>query len=55
MITIPYALTIGSIMYTMLYTRSDVSYTLSDTSRYQSDYGEALDNCKEHPKLLEKN
>ena len=33
----PYALAIGSIMYTMLYTRPGVSYALSVTSRYQSD------------------
>jgi hypothetical protein len=39
--TIPYASAIGSIMYTMLCTRLDVSYTLSATSRYQSNYGEA--------------
>jgi hypothetical protein len=38
---IPYALAIGSIMYVMLCTRSDVSYALSATSRYQSNYGEA--------------
>ena len=31
---IPYALVIGSIMYVMLYTRPDVSYALSITSRY---------------------
>ncbi|PKI67476.1 hypothetical protein CRG98_012060 [Punica granatum] len=37
---IPYASTIGSIMYAMLCTRSDVSYALSMTSRYQSDPGE---------------
>jgi hypothetical protein len=28
-------------MYAMLYTRPDVSYALSATSRYQSNYGEA--------------
>ena len=37
---IPYASTIGSIMYAMLYTRPDVAYTLSVTSRYQADPGE---------------
>ncbi|PKI46221.1 hypothetical protein CRG98_033393 [Punica granatum] len=37
---IPYASAIGSIMYAMLCTRSDVSYTLSMTSRYQLDPGE---------------
>ncbi|KAI5419956.1 hypothetical protein KIW84_043940 [Lathyrus oleraceus] len=38
---IPYASAIGSIMYAMLYTRPDVSYALSATSRYQSDPGDA--------------
>ncbi|PKI64641.1 hypothetical protein CRG98_014979 [Punica granatum] len=37
---IPYASAIGSIMYVMLCTRPDVSYTLSMTNRYQSDPGE---------------
>ena len=37
---IPYASTIGSIMYAMLCTRPDVSYALSMTSRFQSDPGE---------------
>ena len=36
---IPYALTIGSIMYAMC-TRLYVSYTLSFTSKYQVDLGE---------------
>jgi hypothetical protein len=36
-----YASAIRSIMYTMLCTCSVVSYTLSATSRYQSNYGEA--------------
>ena len=36
---IPYASTIGSIMYAMLCTRPDVSYALSVTSRYQLDPG----------------
>ena len=31
---IPYASAIGSIMYAMLYTRPDVSYSLSMTSRF---------------------
>jgi hypothetical protein len=35
---IPYALNIGSIMYAMLCTCPDVSYALSATSRYQSNY-----------------
>ena len=35
---IPYALVIESIMYDMICTRPDVSYTLSVTSRYHSDY-----------------
>ena len=38
---IPYASAIGSIMYSMLCTRPYVSYTLSITSRYQSDPGES--------------
>ena len=38
---IPYASTIGSIMYAMLCTRLDVSFALSITSRYQSDPGES--------------
>jgi tRNA C32,U32 (ribose-2'-O)-methylase TrmJ len=38
---IPYALAIGSIMYDMLGTHPDVSYALSATSKYQSNYGEA--------------
>jgi hypothetical protein len=38
---IPYASAIGSIMYAMICTRLDVSYTLSATSSYQSNYGKA--------------
>jgi hypothetical protein len=38
---IPYALAIGSIMYAMLCTRPDISYTLSAMNKYQSNYGEA--------------
>ena len=34
---VPYASAIGSIMYAMICTRPDVSYSLSVTSRYQSD------------------
>jgi hypothetical protein len=40
MSAIPYASAIGSIMYAMLCTRPDVSFDLSVTSRYQSDFGE---------------
>ncbi|KAL3497598.1 hypothetical protein ACH5RR_040330 [Cinchona calisaya] len=36
---IPYASAIGSIIYAMLYTRPDVSYALSVTSRFQSKPG----------------
>jgi hypothetical protein len=36
-----YASAIGSIMYAMLCTHPDVSYALSVTSRYQSNYGDA--------------
>ena len=39
---IPYASAIGSIMYAMLCSRPDVSYTLSMTSRYQANPGERL-------------
>jgi hypothetical protein len=38
---IPYASAIGSIMYAIKCMRPDVSYALSATSRYQSNYGEA--------------
>jgi hypothetical protein len=38
---IPYALTIGSVMYAMICTCPDVSYTLSAMSRYQSNYGDS--------------
>ena len=38
---IPYASTIGSIMYVMLCTRLDVSCALSMKSRFQSDPGES--------------
>jgi hypothetical protein len=38
---VPYASAIGSIMYAMISTRPDVSYSLSATSRYQSDPGES--------------
>ncbi|KAK8590016.1 hypothetical protein V6N12_024402 [Hibiscus sabdariffa] len=37
---IPYASAIGSIMYTMISTRPDLSYALSMTSRYQANPGE---------------
>jgi hypothetical protein len=39
--TIPYALVIGSIMYTRLCMHPDVSYSLCAMSRYQSNFGEA--------------
>jgi hypothetical protein len=38
---IPYASAIRSIMYAMICTWLDVSYALSATSRYQSNYGDA--------------
>ena len=38
---IPYASTVGSIMYAMLCTRPDMAYSLGVVSRYQSDLGEA--------------
>ena len=37
---IPYASTVGSIMYAMTCTRSDVAYSLGVVSRYQSDLEE---------------
>ncbi|KAJ9544763.1 hypothetical protein OSB04_024470 [Centaurea solstitialis] len=39
--SIPYASAIGSIMYAMLCTRPDVAYSVSLTSRYQENPGEA--------------
>ncbi|KAJ9544136.1 hypothetical protein OSB04_023843 [Centaurea solstitialis] len=39
--SIPYASVIGSIMYAMLCTRPDVAYSVSVTSRYQQNPGEA--------------
>jgi hypothetical protein len=38
---IPYALAIGSIMYAMLCMCPDVSFALSATSMYQSNYGDS--------------
>ena len=37
---IPYASTVGSIMYAITCTKSDVAYSLGVVSRYQSDLGE---------------
>ena len=37
---VSYASIMGSIMYAMTYTRSDVAYSLGVVSRYQSDLGE---------------
>ena len=37
MSSIPYASTVGSIIYTMLYTRSDVAYVLDIVSRFWID------------------
>jgi hypothetical protein len=37
---IPYASAIGSIMYAMICTSTNVSYALSATSKYQSNYGD---------------
>jgi hypothetical protein len=36
-----YASAIGSIVYAMICTHPDISYALSATSMYQSNYGEA--------------
>ena len=41
MSAISYASAVGSIMYAMIYTRPDVSYALSVTSRYQADPDES--------------
>ena len=38
---VPYASSIGSILYAMICTRPDVSYALSVTSMYQSNPGDA--------------
>ena len=40
MSSIPYASTVGSIMYAMLCTRPDVAYALGIASRFQADLGE---------------
>jgi hypothetical protein len=40
MIKVSYASAIGSIMYTMISTRPDVSYAISAMSRHQADPGE---------------
>ena len=37
---VPYASAIGSLMYTMLCTRSDISYAAGVVRRYQSNPGE---------------
>ena len=37
---VPYASAVDSIMYVMIYMRSDVAYSLGVVSRYQSDPGE---------------
>ena len=53
---IPYALAIGSIMYSMICTRPNVSYTLSVTSRCQSDPNEghwvAIKNILKYPRRI---
>ena len=36
----PYASAIGSFIYVMLYTRPEIAYTMSVTSRYQLNPGE---------------
>ena len=37
---IPYALTVGSLMYAMLCTRPDICFAVGMVNRYQSDPGE---------------
>ena len=39
MAKVPYASAIGSLMYAMLCTRSDIAYVVSVTSRFQSNSG----------------
>ncbi|KAL0325288.1 UNVERIFIED_CONTAM: hypothetical protein Sradi_5098100 [Sesamum radiatum] len=41
MLHIPYASAVGSIQYVVQYTKHDVAYALSLTSRYQACTGEA--------------
>ncbi|XP_052206835.1 secreted RxLR effector protein 161-like [Diospyros lotus] len=38
---IPYALAFGNLLYAMICTRSDIAYTISVVSQYQSDPGES--------------
>ena len=40
MSSIPYASTVGSIMYAILCTKPDVTYVLGIVSRFQADPGE---------------
>ena len=40
MATIPYASTMGSIVYVMLCTKPNIAYVVSVTSRYQSNLGD---------------
>jgi hypothetical protein len=47
---IPYALAIGSIMYAMICMCPDVSYALSATRRYQSNY---VEEPRKHSLCLE--
>ena len=39
---IPYASTVGSLMYAMLYTRPNICFVVGMVSRYQSDPGEEI-------------
>ena len=48
---IPYALTIGSIMYVMFCTKPLVAYALNITNRYLTN----LDNYEDNFKVLKKN
>ena len=45
---VPYASVVGSLMYTMLCSRSDISYAVRVVSRYQSNPG------KEHWKAVKR-
>ncbi|KAK8686456.1 hypothetical protein V6N13_125481 [Hibiscus sabdariffa] len=49
---VPYASAIGSIMYVMICTCSDLSYALSMTSRYQANSGEGFPARSDQPRQV---
>ena len=52
---VPYASVVGSIMYVITCTRSDVAYSLGVVSRYQSDPEEkSLEGRKDHSYVFKK-